>query len=163
MKLSFHILNPLVGDGDKCVCGVRLSQGDHRRSAEKPADLTCDRCYLRCLRSWQQIDETIDPSPKSWPGWPWADPRYVAPAEVVDESTPPRVDEPTSPPRPAEWQKADKSSAEFHRHLDRCRQCEQDPMNPCLVGAFLLRQAGADAAAAVALGFNPMATDRERS
>ncbi len=82
--MSVHILLPssLGGDGDKCVCGVRLSHKQGRRSAMFLAELTCEKCYLRCLRSWQLIDPSFEADLEKWPGWPWEDARFVvAPPE----------------------------------------------------------------------------------
>lgn len=80
--MTVHIRHPHA-DGDKCVCGVRLSANPERTVALSPATLFQndgrERCYLRTLRSWQQIDPEIDPIPTNWPHWPWDDPRYVRP------------------------------------------------------------------------------------
>jgi hypothetical protein len=72
---TVHILHP-TGDKDKCVCGVRLSQGAQRSSATKPSELTCEKCFFRCLRSWQEIDPDINPVPSSWSSWPWEHPNF---------------------------------------------------------------------------------------
>ena len=77
--MSTHILHP-HGDGDKCVCGVRLSYHASRRAFGHPREMICagcERCYMRVLRTWQAIDPDITPVPVDWPGWPWDDPRYV--------------------------------------------------------------------------------------
>ena len=77
--MTVHILNPLVGDGDKCCCNVRLSGNPARKAAKVPTDVECEICFIRVLRTWQVIDEDIDPDPRTWPGWPWDDPRYTRP------------------------------------------------------------------------------------
>ena len=79
---SQHILQPahLGGDGDKAVCGVRISEKPGRTVVVHPRDMIdadetgCEGCYLRVLRSWQARDPNIDPVPTTWAHWPWETP-----------------------------------------------------------------------------------------
>lgn len=76
-KKTYHAVHP-ARDGDKCVCGVRLSDKPETRvAAASPSELTCERCYLRSLRSWQKIDPNMSPILLDWPSWPWLDPRFT--------------------------------------------------------------------------------------
>ncbi len=86
--MSVHVRHP-HSDGDKAVCGVRISDRPEERSfADTPArfvtvEEACERCYLRTLRTWQAIDEDIVPNPGAWTMWPWEDPRYVTPVKAL--------------------------------------------------------------------------------
>ncbi len=76
MKLSFHAVSFRTDDGDKCLCGVRLSdKPEKRRAASVPSDMTCDTCVLRWVRCWQVIDPDTDVRAADL-GWPWEDPRW---------------------------------------------------------------------------------------
>ena len=78
--MSVHVRHP-HGDGDKAVCGVRISERPERSFAETPAalvtaEMPCEGCYFRVLRTWQQIDPDFEPDPYTWTIWPWEDPKY---------------------------------------------------------------------------------------
>ena len=53
------------------------------------------------------------------------------------------------------WAKANTSADQFHKHLDRCRRCREQPMNLCPVGFLFLTQATADGTEAMTAGFAP--------
>jgi hypothetical protein len=79
MGASKHILLPAKfgGDGDKAVCGVRLSANPDRRAFKHPSEMTgdgCETCYLKTLRSWQGKQADINPIPSTWSSWPWEAP-----------------------------------------------------------------------------------------
>lgn len=67
------------GDGDKCLCTVRISSRAGRRAALTPADLDCDECVLRTVQSWARIGVNIDDLAEEgtlMKKWPWDDPRW---------------------------------------------------------------------------------------
>jgi hypothetical protein len=57
-------------DPDKAVCGVRISGKEGQQAATVLADLTCDRCILRVLRTLQKLDPTFDASKFAEVSWP---------------------------------------------------------------------------------------------
>jgi hypothetical protein len=76
---SVHALHP-HGDGDKCVCRVRISGKEGRTAAKKPSEMTCDSCVLRVLRTWQINCDTEEAMLHDgrWENvWPWDDPSYT--------------------------------------------------------------------------------------
>lgn len=85
---SKHVLLPTQygGDGDKAVCGVRISGKAGRAVFTHPREMQddgCERCYFRILRTWQEKVPDIDPVPSTWPSWPWdAKPHVKYPAEL---------------------------------------------------------------------------------
>jgi hypothetical protein len=59
-----------TADPDKAVCGVRISHKLGRQAAKTPADLTCDRCVLLVLRTWQRDIPDYDPVKFKETPWP---------------------------------------------------------------------------------------------
>jgi hypothetical protein len=51
--------------------------------------------------------------------------------------------------------------AEFHSHLDDCRQCREHPFDLCAVGNKLLTHAGEEAHRIAAEVFDPNVSDME--
>lgn len=77
--MSAHAIHP-HGDGDKTVCGLRISGKPGRVSALTPRDLTCNVCVLRMVRTWQQncdvdLQAVIDDG-RFLAVFPWNDPSY---------------------------------------------------------------------------------------
>lgn len=87
--MSAHVLHPF-GDGDKCVCSVRISGKADRVAAANLDKATCDTCILRVLRTWQQnvtdwtsTEEETVKGGRVYRRWPWDDPAFVAPPELA--------------------------------------------------------------------------------
>ena len=57
-------------DPNKAVCGMRISGKEGRRAATVLADLTCDRCIVRVLRTLQKLDPAFDPATFAAASWP---------------------------------------------------------------------------------------------
>ena len=80
LRKTIHVLLPTIlgGDGDKAVCGVRIShKPDRRVVAETPTQLVvkhhagCEKCFFRILRTFQEQDPSAEVNPYEWTRWPW--------------------------------------------------------------------------------------------